>query len=467
MSDRIYNRDNPQHTHDHAANELDRQAAGIQGERQNLISAAQRKHDDAQRAMDEVSNQVNSTHKSQLDDISGAPRKRSSSKGRANSKGRSNSKGRPPSRERSKGRASSKTRTSTTAAGLAETSKLDQLRAEQNRRFEQFNSEVNMASRAYDQPYGTTSFGTPVNKDKPKQAPGFTAHYENTVPAYTAPGGLKETEQLDRLREKQSAGFAAFSNSLNTSHVDYGSKYGKTSMGTPVHRDNQVAPLPHTSIYTVDHVDHTVPIDLNRFLAVLNDIRAKPAYYADRVKLIYFKPDGKHVNHFHEPDFTEGSRVYTDGYEFLKMVRPLGPLRLDPGLTAVAYDQAMFLCSVNRLGNEGPNRETTADRMSRYGTLMSGNVAENSIKSRELSYEVTILNMIIDDGVPGRGRRMNIFSPEFTKVGLAAAKHNMDSAYFIDIVFAGEGYVSNTHSISAQTRNLSGLEMWEYNNRRP
>ncbi len=457
---------NPTQIHDQATIALDQHQSAVQNTHKEFVSEIERKHDEAQRAMDNIAQQARQDHEhvkeSRHQGDEDKTRKRSSSKGRANSKGRrlsrgrSGSKGKPP------------LPTNTTTSGVVSnqtgaTTRLDELRQEQQRRFDQFNADLNKVNMDYGSSYGKTSFGTPVNRDDPNRMQiggpnqNFSGMVVQTNSGYQT-SGLRETQGLDKLREEQKSRFQTFANSASTSHSEYNSKYGKTSMGTPVHRDGNAGP--HSSIYTIDHVDNSQPIDLNRFLQVLNDVRARPAYYSDRIKAIYFKPDGKHVNHYHEPDYTEGSRVYTDGYEFLRAIPSLPPLRLDPGLTAVAYDQAMFLCHENRLGNAGPNGEVAAQRVNRYGTLMSGNVAENNIKSRELSYEVTVLNMVIDDGVPNRGRRLNIFSPEFTKVGLAAAKHKLDSAYFIDMVFATEGYVSNSNSISAQTRNMSGLDLY-------
>ena len=128
----------------------------------------------------------------------------------------------------------------------------------------------------------------------------------------------------------------------------------------------------------MDHTDYSQPIDLNRFLTVLNDVRARPAFYAERIRQIYFKPDGKHVNHEHEPDYSEGSKVYVDGFEYLRHIRPMAPLRLDAGLTSAAFDQAVYMSQINRLSYEGPTKDTVLQRGSRYGTLSTGNIAENT-----------------------------------------------------------------------------------------
>lgn len=348
------------------------------------------------------------------------------------------------------------------------TAKLDELREEQRRRYEQFSNSTNQANTLYNGQYGKTSFGTPVNKDGDSQARGFTDMHQDVV-RQAPKASLKETEKLDQIREEQKKRFSDYSNGANVSHSTYHSNYGKTSFGTPVHSHHVNHPEPKvvttttsttTKVYTIDHSDYQQPIDLNRFLTVLNDVRARPAFYADRIKQIYFKPDGKSVNHEHEPDYTEGSRVYVDGYEYLRHIRPLAPLRLDAGLTAAAYDQAVFMSHNNKLSYQGPNRETIVQRATRYGTLATGNIAENTCMTRDCSYEVIILNMIIDDGVPNRGRRLNIFSPEFTRVGLAAAKNNPHAAYFIDIVFGTDGYNSNIGSLSSQTKAQSGLDFY-------
>lgn len=206
---------------------------------------------------------------------------------------------------------------------------------------------------------------------------------------------------------------------------------------------NRVDPHPYVEYTNVQQQSTSrCPLDLNTFLAVLNDVRARPAFYADRLKLHFFKPDGKHVNHLHEPDYTEGSKIYKDGFEFLRRVGPLPPLRLEQGLVSAALDQAIFQANNDRMSFLGPKNENVRDRVSRYGRELGVDLAENTIKVVELNYEIIILSMIIDDGVPTRSRRLNIFDPRFTKVGLAASTNKVNH-FFIDIVFASEGFISH------------------------
>jgi len=75
------------------------------------------------------------------------------------------------------------------------------------------------------------------------------------------------------------------------------------------------------------------------------------------------------------------------------------------------------------------------DRMNRYGewsiafgeSITYGFYDESSI----------ILYLIIDDGVPERDDRLNIFNPLFTKCGLATGYHSLLNTMAV-LVYAGE-----------------------------
>lgn len=368
-------------------------------------------------------------------------------------------------------------------SGMKENRTLDDIRNEQISRYNRFNDIAIGASQQYEKNFGETSFGTPVQRSQQGYQPRTTAFQTTTVTSTevrqeahiagahqntanaTNKQGLTETASLDALREEQKKRFNDFS--YKASQAATTGVAGTTSFGTPVN-SNRKPPVtqrvykdePFWKSVKVNHTDHTQPINLYEFLWTINEIRARPAFYADRILQIYYKPGGKHLNHYHEPDYTEGKRVYEDAMEFLRGVNPLPPLTLEHGLTAAAFDHAIFQSTNNCLGYEGPNKETVAQRVARYGTLRSGNIAESNIMTREISYEVICLDMIIDDGVPNRGRRMNFFSNEFSKVGLAAAKANPYAEYFIDIVYGTEGYHSNLALIPPQTNAQSGLEYY-------
>ncbi len=82
-----------------------------------------------------------------------------------------------------------------------------------------------------------------------------------------------------------------------------------------------------------------------------------------------------------------------------------------------------------------------SDRVSRYGKW-SGKIGENISDGRSDAREV-VVQLIVDDGIPSRGRRKNFFSPDFRVVGVACGPHSEYRAMCVT-TFAS-GYEDTPH----------------------
>jgi uncharacterized protein YkwD len=63
------------------------------------------------------------------------------------------------------------------------------------------------------------------------------------------------------------------------------------------------------------------------------------------------------------------------------------------------------------IGHEGSDGSTIATRVSRYGTWR-GAIAESIPYGTDLAREI-VIQLLVDDGVPGRGHRKNILENQF------------------------------------------------------
>ena len=127
----------------------------------------------------------------------------------------------------------------------------------------------------------------------------------------------------------------------------------------------------------------------------------------------------------------EGLGAVDEAIRFLRSAKPLQPLTLSSGMCRGAADH----CAEQIAGAIGHGNP--AKRMNRYGTWTASwgeNISYGKNSARDI-----VLALIIDDGLPARKHRANIFASKFNYAGAAYGPHaRFGSVCSID--FAG-GYV--------------------------
>jgi uncharacterized protein YkwD len=116
----------------------------------------------------------------------------------------------------------------------------------------------------------------------------------------------------------------------------------------------------------------------------------------------------------------EGTRALDEAIRFLQTTQPLQPLTMSRGMSRAAADHCADQAT-GGFGHEGRDRSHAGDRISRYGTF-SGGWGENVSYGKASARDV-VLALIIDDGLPARKHRKNIFSPSFSVAGAAFGPH--------------------------------------------
>lgn len=111
----------------------------------------------------------------------------------------------------------------------------------------------------------------------------------------------------------------------------------------------------------------------------------------------------------------EGLGAVDEAIQFLKSATPQRPLVLSSGMCKGAADHCAEQAG-GAIGHGNP-----AARLNRYGTWGSSwgeNIAYGKTTAREV-----VMALIIDDGLPARKHRKNIFNPNFNFAGAAFGPH--------------------------------------------
>ena len=141
----------------------------------------------------------------------------------------------------------------------------------------------------------------------------------------------------------------------------------------------------------------------------MNLARRKPAQYAAYLERRRETYRGK-----------EGTRALEEAIRFLRGAAPRQPFILSPGMSRAAADH----CAEQARGgmsHRGRSGSSTGDRLNRYGKW-SGRWGENLSCGLSSAREI-VMALIIDDGLPSRKHRANIFNPDFNYAGAAMGSH--------------------------------------------
>lgn len=158
--------------------------------------------------------------------------------------------------------------------------------------------------------------------------------------------------------------------------------------------------------------------------AELNAVRVNPSAYAkhlsDMIPLfngtLRQRPGSVAIR------TNEGAAAVREGVNALLGQAAVPALVLNDRLSQAARDLVTDQTRTGGLGHTGSDGSTPGTRISRYGTW-GVSYSENVDYGQVLSGREVIVDLIVDDGVPGRGHRTNIFDPSARVAGIACGPH--------------------------------------------
>jgi uncharacterized protein YkwD len=201
-------------------------------------------------------------------------------------------------------------------------------------------------------------------------------------------------------------------------------------------------PLPGPSSPTVPVTQpRNYAVIESEVLAALNRARTDPRGMAATLDglLSYF--NGRVLKRPHWPiaiQTNEGTAAVREASAALRSQTPVGPLTQSTALTKAARDHATDQARTGAVGHTGADGSSTKTRAERYGTWQIS-LSENIDYSQMVRGSDVIENLIVDDGVPDRGHRRNIYDPTVKVVGIACGPHPRYAAMCV-MVHAG-GFV--------------------------
>lgn len=158
-------------------------------------------------------------------------------------------------------------------------------------------------------------------------------------------------------------------------------------------------------------------------LAEMNQARANPAAYANGLTEWRKKFSGKRArlapNLFLETK--EGVAAVDEAIAALRQIKPAPKLRMSAGLSAAAREHVSYQGRQGLVGHTGRNKSTPFERMNRYGRWLQ--VAGENISYGPSSPKAVVRDLIVDDGVPDRGHRTNMFRKDYRVTGVACGTH--------------------------------------------
>jgi uncharacterized protein YkwD len=186
-----------------------------------------------------------------------------------------------------------------------------------------------------------------------------------------------------------------------------------------------------------EQLNYLSPLE-NAVIYEINMARANPRSYATFLEEWKWYFDGRLLKIPGERIILtkEGATAVNEAMNVVRSMNPVPRLSPSKGMSLGAKDHVKDQGSSGSIGHRGRDGSQAWDRVNRYGTWeksIAENISYSSDKARNI-----VIGLIIDDGVPGRGHRKNIFNPDFRVIGVACGHHRTYGTVCV-ITFAG-GY---------------------------
>ncbi len=158
-------------------------------------------------------------------------------------------------------------------------------------------------------------------------------------------------------------------------------------------------------------------------LVEMNELRFDPGAYARKLAHHRTLYRGKTIFQRNAPPVLtqEGVTAVDEAIAALRQTQRLPQLRWADGLARAAQDHADDLGRNNLTGHGGSDGSRPEERSRRYGDLEvvhAENITFGSMTGREV-----VIDLLIDDGVAGRGHREILLAPQLRVTGVACGPH--------------------------------------------
>lgn len=195
----------------------------------------------------------------------------------------------------------------------------------------------------------------------------------------------------------------------------------------------------------------SAPSDFERaILEQTNRARTDPAGFARELEELLGYFDGTVIRRPGQRvglQTNEGPAAVREAIAFLRTQAPVPPLSWEDALWRAARDHARDQGPSGSTGHTGSDGSSMGQRMSRYGQWQN-TAAENIDYGSENARDV-LVSLIVDDGVPSRGHRRNIFDARLRVMGAACEPHTRYRVVCV-MDYAG-GYVATPAAGAAPT----------------
>lgn len=157
----------------------------------------------------------------------------------------------------------------------------------------------------------------------------------------------------------------------------------------------------------------------------LNAVRANPSAYASNLSALLPLFTGNLIK---KPGMTvairtnEGASAVREAINALQHQAPLPGLTLSSGMSAAAADLASDQRQTGNMGHTGSDGSSPGSRLNAHGTWQMS-YSENVDYGPFVTGRDVVIDLLVDDGVPDRGHRRNIFDPNAHVVGIACGPH--------------------------------------------